>query len=1771
MTWDQIIDRLATASLPWELAANVLLQTTLVLAAGLVAGRLSKSGGAAVQSLVYRTTLVAVLLCPLVAFGFAAGGFDRLLIDIEPYFQPPAPHSQIAAGLPISADTAELSPIDLQRPPRDIADTALASDITAGADSRATPQFDHLQQVSLPASGHSPEPLAIDEPPSQPEPARAGVAVTAAILGAVAWLTVSLYLLIRLAIAQLRTVRLRRLAIPADAAETALCRQIAAELHVSPPDVLRAPFLSGACLVGYWQPAVLLPDADDAPLRQALLHELVHLSRGDCLWNLLRQLATALLPVQPLVWLLARRIEQTAEEVCDDFVVQHGADRCRYAEHLVELASRNLAPALPAGVGMISFRSLSARRIARILDASRTLSTRVGGRTIVATLLTAIAVTLLTASVGIGVTEAEAVDEQNNAESTVTSDEPDSSKASDHATNEKRTISGQVLDADGKPVAGATVTAARFRPQGIGPYGWDKDREELARVQSDAAGRFTISFPPLDPDDPLDYASDERWQRLLVTAWATGHGPIAIDSRKLPDGNALRLRLARDDVPISGRVVDLEGRPLAGVMVNVYKLWGTTDSEKIDQWRKQLTQPEAQENIFEAASRAFSGRTRPRSHYFPISGPALPESSPELPDRVKTDDDGRFRITGLGRDRLVLLELKSPTVAFQRVQVVTRPMARVDGRRLDEPGIQDSAFHGAECTIVAQPALPIEGVIRDAENGRPIAGATVTAVQVAGSRFSIEGLINATSDEQGRYRLIGLPKGDGHKLAVYPPIDQPYFITEDLTVSAGPDLKAVTYDIALRRGIWITGRVTDNVTGEPAQAAIHYFPYLANERAQRYPNFRPNFGSATWTGDRYRTDADGNYRVVGIRGKGLVAAMAFDRTYVLGVGAEQIEGANERGVFPVYNDVRANIYHALKAVAIPDSDSSAQVDLQLDPGEMVSVQLVDPAGRELIGVRVAGQYPQRWGSPNLESPLTTSRHDLHSIGQKDGRAVLFLHEERKLAAIVPTEKLRRGVLNTITLRPCAAVTGRLIDADGKPVAGGVEIAEMSLKRNSGGLTELARLSTDKDGRFQYDLLPAEGSLNIWARYRSLSSGGTPNDPQQFKSVALANDLKAKPGETIDFGTFDVTTGKRVAADEKPKVMLRSKVVDPDGKPVAGARVMVWQDADKNAATSGDDGSFEIALTKDAAAKEELIITAEAKGFGMGWIAAKPNDQAAPIKLPPTVPITGRIVDLEGQPVAGVTVTVEQITMPENGLDGWIEAVRRGQSPPSAYRRLGKRRQPQNAVPYGPTAEKPVAVTDAEGRFRIEGIGAERMLQVSMRGATVAFTKFRVLTRPLTPINWQYGEMSFRHSEQVYGADFTHAAQPSRPIRGVIRDAKTAEPLAGVHIESNKFAGTNLGGVRDLKTTTDAEGRFELLGMPKGEGNVIEVIPNDGQPYFAREIEVPSPPGIDPVVVTIDLHRGLWITGRVTDKASGKPVKGANMHYMPFLTNPYAQSHPAFDERGIYTTRPGRRPSDENGVYRLVGLPGPAVVGVGISNEVTQYRRGVGFEEIAAQYGKADDRGGHLKTWGSPGQPGPKWPFSMAAINPTNWGEQVELDLQLDPGLRVPVEVLDTDGQPIEGATAIGRSAYGHDYGEKFGPRFDVINLAPDETRAVIIRHEARALGKVINVSPRTAQGGLVSVRLAPFATITGRVVDFDGKPVAVAAIRPDLLPSGDFTESIAGAVTDDDGRFRVENVPVGCDYSLLVLPRANDWLASKKVSVKPGETIDVGDIQPKRR
>ena len=66
-----------------EFAANWLLQSTVLILAGLAVGRLLLRQGSAVQSVVFRTTLVSVLLCPLLTWAISTAGVSGWPIEMR--------------------------------------------------------------------------------------------------------------------------------------------------------------------------------------------------------------------------------------------------------------------------------------------------------------------------------------------------------------------------------------------------------------------------------------------------------------------------------------------------------------------------------------------------------------------------------------------------------------------------------------------------------------------------------------------------------------------------------------------------------------------------------------------------------------------------------------------------------------------------------------------------------------------------------------------------------------------------------------------------------------------------------------------------------------------------------------------------------------------------------------------------------------------------------------------------------------------------------------------------------------------------------------------------------------------------------------------------------------------------------------------------------------------------------------------------------------------------------------------------------------------------------------------------------------------------------------------------------------------------------------------------------------------------------------------------------------------------------------------------------
>ena len=189
-------------------------------------------------------------------------------------------------------------------------------------------------------------------------------------------------------------------------------------------------------------------------------------------------------------------------------------------------------------------------------------------------------------------------------------------------------------------------------------------------------------------------------------------------------------------------------------------------------------------------------------------------------------------------------------------------------------------------------------------------------------------------------------------------------------------------------------------------------------------------------------------------------------------------------------------------------------------------------------------------------------------------------------------------------------------------------------------------------------------------------------------------------------------------------------------------------------------------------------------------------------------------------------------------------------------------------------------------------------------------------------------------------------------------------------------------------------------MPKGNGNTIVAVPEADQPYAPCVKEVPDGPGLAPVSLEIELRRGVWIEGKITDKTTGKPVTGF-VEYFAHSKNPSLAEYPDFDGSVFSHHHPVR----EDGSYRIAGLPGPGLVAV--------LRR-----DYYLSAPERDDEFG-TKQQGlstAPYHLGFTSNYSaLAEVDPPKGSDSLHRDITLDPGSTFPGIVLGPDGKPMTGA------------------------------------------------------------------------------------------------------------------------------------------------------------
>ncbi len=427
------------------------------------------------------------------------------------------------------------------------------------------------------------------------------------------------------------------------------------------------------------------------------------------------------------------------------------------------------------------------------------------------------------------------------------------------------------------------------------------------RATTDEQGRFRFDIADAERHAPLE--SD-----LSIVAVLGGYGPAWTTSHEKGSFSNIALQLAKDSLPIHGRILDDHGRPVSGAKVEMGDvqagLQGTADP-----WIELVRKfPDSHDKLMGQMT-SFPGY---RLRLFP--------------DNTLTNGEGRFTIAGVGADRLVWnLQVSAPGLAKDAFTVMTRP----EGIEVDPARRMRAAYrtYGADFTHTLQPSKPWEGTVRS--GGKPLVG-----VRVYGGRGSTGAATD--TDAEGKFRLDGLPQtGERLQMSVSPGSanDQlrPYlYMTKYVDAEPANGLRKVDFDLV--PGVIARGRVVDRRTGEPiARSTVFYAGSQENPRAASYffrgnprfpdvPGDQPPLGAPVLFPAASTTLPDGSFQIVVLPGRG-----------VLAVGLDDDNRAGWKSVEPALKQLGATVpdltwmwLKGLQAIDVPEGKSEWTVDLELE-------------------------------------------------------------------------------------------------------------------------------------------------------------------------------------------------------------------------------------------------------------------------------------------------------------------------------------------------------------------------------------------------------------------------------------------------------------------------------------------------------------------------------------------------------------------------------------------------------------------------------------------------------------------------------------------------------------------------------------------------------------------------------------------------------------------------------------------------------------------------
>ncbi len=346
---------------------------------------------------------------------------------------------------------------------------------------------------------------------------------------------------------------------------------------------------------------------------------------------------------------------------------------------------------------------------------------------------------------------------------------------------------------------------------------------------------------------------------------------------------------------------------------------------------------------------------RPESASLMVSG---------LPASARTDGTGGFRIE-VARGNVFVMRILAKGFASRTIERVVP---------------------GKPISIVLARGSTVEGVVRDGDSKKPVAGARVEVTNSPVSVWNTD-VLDTVTDARGRYRLEGVGPGV-HVLSARA---RGYARTRRGSVAPGSRVDLFLF----RGGSSIRGTVFDSASKPLAGALVH--TEAEHSQTQAGLSHAPT------------TDGQGNFEVQGLQAgvyRIIVRHVQFAPTLLAGMTVE--EGAETR------------------------------CDVVMQPGSRLMGRLVDESAKPLSGHVTVEELGGQPAGPTIAELLRAEvgadgRFRLDSV--PSGAHVLGLHAQghasRRKDALVPPG--RDVELGDILIEAGLSIQGRVEDANGQPL------------------------------------------------------------------------------------------------------------------------------------------------------------------------------------------------------------------------------------------------------------------------------------------------------------------------------------------------------------------------------------------------------------------------------------------------------------------------------------------------------------------------------------------------------------------------------------------------------------------------------------------------------------------------------------------------------------------------------------------------------------------